>query len=59
MNMIEKRVIYIGKRNDFTFRENIEVNSKGIVKNKIEISGRRMYQVEIDDIDLIFNIYEL
>jgi hypothetical protein len=43
------------------------VNSKGIVKNKIENNRRRMYQVEfdngliatIDDIDLIFTIYEV
>ncbi len=46
---MERKVIYIGKTNDYTFRENIEQNSHGRTIKSIDIDGTKMYQVEFDN----------
>ncbi len=43
------QVKYIGKTNDYTFRNDIIKNSIGIVKNVIETDGKKTYQVEFEN----------
>ncbi len=46
---MESKVIYIGKTNDYTFRENIKKNSKGTAKKIIDIEGREIYRVDFEN----------
>lgn len=49
-NIIEgTQVKYIGKTNDYTFRNDISNNSFGVVKNIIETDGKKTYQVEFEN----------
>ncbi len=47
--IMEVKGIFIGKTNDYTFRENIEQNSQVTINKKIEIDGRYMHQVEFEN----------
>lgn len=40
------QVKYIGKTNDYTFKNDLSTNSIGIVKNIFEVDGIENYQVE-------------
>ncbi len=40
------QVKYIGKTNDYTFKNDLSTNSIGIVKNIFEVDGIEIYQVE-------------
>ncbi len=40
------RVKYIGKTNDFTFKDDLSPNSIGIIKNVFEADGKEIFQVE-------------
>lgn len=46
---MEANRIFIGKTNDYTFRENIEQNSQVTIIKTIEIDGRKMHQVEFEN----------
>jgi hypothetical protein len=39
-------VKYIGKTNDYTFKDDLSQNSIGIVKNVFEVDGKEIFQVE-------------
>lgn len=43
------QVKYIGKTNDYTFRDDLSTNSIGIVKNVFEADGKKTYQVEFEN----------
>jgi hypothetical protein len=43
------QVKYIGKTNDYTFRDDLSTNSIGIVKNVLEADGKITYQVEFEN----------
>ncbi len=43
------QVKYIGKTNDYTFRNDISKNSIGVVNNVIETDGKKTYQVEFEN----------
>jgi hypothetical protein len=51
MNTIEKgmQVKYIGKTNDFTYKEDLKENSIGIVKNVFEVRGKITCQIEFQN----------
>jgi hypothetical protein len=42
------QVKYIGKTNDYTFKDNLSTNSIGIVKNIFETDVKETYQVEVE-----------
>jgi len=46
---MQTKVIFTGNTNDYTFRENIEKNSQGLIKKTITIDGRIMHQVEFEN----------
>ncbi len=46
---MQTKGIFIGKTNDYTFRENIEKNSQGLIKKTIAIDGRIIHQVEFEN----------
>ncbi len=43
------RVKYIGKTNDYTFKDDISPNSIGIIKNIFETDGKEIFQVEFEN----------
>jgi hypothetical protein len=43
------QVKYIGKTNDYTFKDDLSTNSIGIVKNIFETDIKETYQVEFDN----------
>lgn len=43
------KVKYIGEPNKWTFKENLEKNSTGILKKVIEVDGITSYQVEFEN----------
>ena len=43
------QVKYIGKTNDFTFKDDLSQNSIGIVKNVFGVDGITSYQVEFEN----------
>lgn len=43
------QVKYIGKTNDYTFKDDLSQNSIGIVKNVFEVDGITSYQVEFEN----------
>lgn len=46
---MQAKRIFIGKTNDYTFRENIEQNSQVTIIKTIEIDGRKMHQGEFEN----------
>ena len=43
------QVKYIGKTNDYTFKDDLSPNSIGIVKNIFEADGKAAFQVEFEN----------
>ena len=43
------QVKYIGEKNDWTFKKDLDKNSIGIVKNVFDAGGKITYQVEFDN----------
>jgi hypothetical protein len=43
------QVKYIGKTNDYTFKDDLSSNSIGIVKNVLEADGKANFQVEFEN----------
>jgi hypothetical protein len=43
------KVKYIGKTNDYTFKDDLSTNSIGIVKNTFKAYGEETYQVEFEN----------
>jgi hypothetical protein len=43
------QVKYIGKTNDYTFKDDLSTNSIGIVKNIFKPDGKETYQVEFEN----------
>lgn len=43
------QVKYIGKTNDYTFKDDLSINSIGIVKNVFETDGKATFQVEFEN----------
>ncbi len=43
------QVKYIGKTNDYTFKDDLSTNSIGIVKNIFETDIKETYQVEFEN----------
>lgn len=43
------QVKYIGKTNDYTFKDDLSPNSIGIVKNVLEADGKANFQVEFEN----------
>jgi hypothetical protein len=43
------QVKYIGKTNDYTFKDDLSPNSIGIVKNILEADGKATFQVEFEN----------
>jgi hypothetical protein len=46
---MERKVLYTGKTNDYTFHDNIDHNAIGGIKNDFEINGRKMFQIEFNN----------
>jgi hypothetical protein len=43
------QVKYIGETNDYTFKDDISLNSIGKVKNVFEANGNKTFQVEFEN----------
>ena len=43
------QVKYIGEKNDWTFKKDLDKNSIGIVKNVFDAGGKITYQVEFEN----------
>lgn len=43
------QVKYIGKTNDYTFKDDLSTNSISIVKNVFEADGKATFQVEFEN----------
>lgn len=43
------KVKYTGETNYWTFRKDLNKNSRGTVKNIIEVDGKSNYEIELDN----------